>query len=186
MIAFCSYKNGNRLLSLLLQSGHAVSMEGLEEALGLSRRSILYLIKKVNHALDAGAIPSIQNKKGQGYFLTDASRQLLSVYDTEHDEMNLLTQPKKWHIPLKDLRRDERDLLICYILITQPPVSIQTFMDIFQVSRNTILQELRHLQKQDDESPFFKIEVTSSGRIAAGSELQQRRWIIENLPAVLR
>lgn len=186
MIAFCNYKNGNKLLSLLQQSEHAISMEGLEEALGLSRRSILYLIKKVNHVLAASDIPPIHNKKGQGYFLEDASRQLLSAYDTEQNEADILTQPKKWHIPLKDLRREERGILLNYIIITQPPVSIQTFMDIFQVSRNTILQELRHLQKQDDEQSFFKIEVTSAGRIAAGNELQKRRWMIENFPVILR
>lgn len=186
MLSFCSYKNGNKLLSLLLQSNHAISMEGLEDALGLSRRSILYLIKKVNGALIDSDIPPIKNKKGQGYFLEDSSRQMLAAYDMEQLESDILTQPKKWRIPLKDLRRGERFILMNYIIITQPPVSIQTFMDIFQVSRNTVLQELRHLQEENEKQPFFKIEVTSAGRIADGGELQQRKWLFENFSLVLR
>ena len=186
MLSFCSYKNGDKLLSLLQQSHHAISMEGLEEALELSRRSILYLIKKVNGALTDGGIPPIRNKKGQGYFLDDEARQLLSAYHTEENESDILTQPKKWHIPLKDLRREERCILMNYIIVTQPPVSIQTFMDIFQVSRNTVLQELRHLQEENEKQPFFTIEVTSAGRIAKGSELQQRRWLIDNFSMILR
>ena len=94
MLSFCSYKNGNKLLSLLLQSNHAISMEGLEDALGLSRRSILYLIKKVNGALIDSDIPPIKNKKGQGYFLEDSSRQMLAAYDMEQLESDILTQPK--------------------------------------------------------------------------------------------
>ena len=51
MLSFCSFKNGDKLLTLLQQNNHAISIEGLQEAMQLSRRSILYLIKKVNRAL---------------------------------------------------------------------------------------------------------------------------------------
>ena len=64
MLSFCPFKNGDKLLNLLQQNDHAISIEGLQEALQLSRRSILYLIKKVNHALSEQGIPIIQNKKG--------------------------------------------------------------------------------------------------------------------------
>ena len=69
MLSFCSFKNGDKLLALLQQNNHAISIEGLQEAMQLSRRSILYLIKKVNRALSEQGLPLIQNKKGQGYYL---------------------------------------------------------------------------------------------------------------------
>ena len=64
MLSFCSFKNGDKLLALLQQNNHAMSIEGLQEAMQLSRRSILYLIKKVNRALSEQGLPIIQNKKG--------------------------------------------------------------------------------------------------------------------------
>ena len=76
MIRFCPYKNGDRLLDLLAASSDAapLSIDRLIERLGLARRSVLYLMKNVNASLAAHGIPAIANRKGRGYYLTDAAR----------------------------------------------------------------------------------------------------------------
>ena len=184
MLSFCPFKNGDKLLNLLQQNDHAISIEGLQEALQLSRRSILYLIKKVNHALSEQGIPIIQNKKGQGYYLEEQGKNALRSYEQEPVVCNVLTHPQKMRIPLKDLHLDDRNRLLDYMLITEPGISLQDFMDIFQVARNTVLQELRRLEVYNKKASF-QVRVTPRGRIIEGSELAKRRWIIENFAAIL-
>ncbi|WP_437794506.1 hypothetical protein [Mitsuokella multacida] len=153
MLSFCPFKNGDKLLNLLQQNDHAISIEGLQEALQLSRRSILYLIKKVNHALSEQGIPIIQNKKGQGYYLEEQGKNALRSYEQEPVVCNVLTHPQEMRIPLKDLHLDDRNRLLDYMLITEPGISLQDFMDIFQVARNTVLQELRRLETYNKKAP---------------------------------
>lgn len=184
MLSFCSFKNGDKLLALLQQNNHAISIEGLQEAMQLSRRSILYLIKKVNRALSEQGLPLIQNKKGQGYYLEEQGKHALRSYEQEPIVYNVLTRPRKMRIPLKDLHLEDRNRLLDYMLITEPGISLQDFMDIFQVARNTVLQEIRHLESYNQKAPF-QVRVTPRGRIMEGSELAKRRWVIENFAAIL-
>ena len=184
MLSFCSFKNGDKLLTLLQQNNHAISIEGLQEAMQLSRRSILYLIKKVNRALSEQGLPIIQNKKGQGYYLEEKGKHALRSYEQEPIVYNVLTRPRKMRIPLKDLHLEDRNRLLDYMLITEPGISLQDFMDIFQVARNTVLQEIRHLESYNQKAPF-QVRVTPRGRIMEGSELAKRRWVIENFAAIL-
>ena len=184
MLSFCSFKNGDKLLTLLQQNNHAMSIEGLQEAMQLSRRSILYLIKKVNRALSEQGLPIIQNKKGQGYYLEEQGKHALRSYEQEPIVYNVLTRPRKMRIPLKDLHLEDRNRLLDYMLITEPGISLQDFMDIFQVARNTVLQEIRHLESYNQKAPF-QVRVTPRGRIMEGSELAKRRWVIENFAAIL-
>lgn len=185
MLSFCSFKNGDKLLTLLQQNNHAMSIEGLQEAMQLSRRSILYLIKKVNRALSEQGLPIIHNKKGQGYYLEEQGKHALRSYEQEPIVYNVLTRPRKMRIPLKDLHLEDRNRLLDYMLITEPGISLQDFIDIFQVARNTVLQEIRHLESYNQKAPF-QVRVTPRGRIIEGSELAKRRWVIENFAAILR
>lgn len=185
MLSFCPFKNGDKLLNLLQQNDHAISIEGLQEAMQLSRRSILYLIKKINYALSEQGLPTIQNRKGQGYYLEEQGKHALRSYEQESVVCNVLTHPQQMRIPLKDLHLEDRNRLLDYMLITEPVISLQDFMDIFQVARNTILQELRHLETYNKKAPF-RVRVTSRGRIIEGSELAKRRWVIENFAAILQ
>ncbi|MSV24625.1 BglG family transcription antiterminator [Selenomonas sp. WCA-380-WT-3B 3/] len=185
MLSFCPFKNGDKLLTLLRQNDHAISIEGLQDAMQLSRRSVLYLIKKVNQALSGYGLPIIQNKKGQGYYLTEQGKHALGSYEPEPVVCNVLTHPQQMRIPLKDLRPEERSKLLNYMLITEPGISLQGFMDIFQVARNTILHELRQLENYNKKAPF-QVCVTSRGRIIEGSELAKRRWVGENFDAILQ
>lgn len=184
MLSFCQFKNGDKLLTLLQQNNHAISIEGLQDAMQLSRRSILYLLKKVNRTLSEQGLPVIQNKKGQGYYLDEQGKQALSAYAPKPVIYDVLTHPQKMQIPLKDLRLNERSLLLNYMLITEPCISLHDFMDIFQVARNTVLRELRHLESYNKKAPFH-VCVTPHGRIIEGNELAKRQWIIENFAAVL-
>ena len=78
MLSFCPFKNGDKLLNLLQQNDHAISIEGLQEALQLSRRSILYLIKKVNHALSEQGDPHHPEQEGAGVLFGRAGEARLA------------------------------------------------------------------------------------------------------------
>ncbi len=184
MIRFCPYKNGDRLLDLLAASSDAapLSIDRLIERLGLARRSVLYLMKNVNASLAAHGIPAIANRKGRGYYLTDAARAALAACEDAPAACDPLAAPQALRLPLKDLAREERDLLFRYIVLTEPGVSLQAFMDIFHAARNTILLELRRLA---DAPCSIHLVTTPHGRVIAEDELAQRQWLMEHFDTIL-
>ena len=174
MFLFCHCKKGDRLLDLLASADHTwLPMEILMERLGLSRRSVLYLMKKVNASLEAQGIPTIANQRGRGYFLPDESLCMLRTFETKPSAGNPLSEPKTLRLPFRELALQERDDMFRYIVITEPGVSLQAFMNIFHAARNTILQELRHLSS---DSCSLHLSVTRHGRIILEDELVQRQW----------
>ena len=183
MFLFCHCKKGDRLLDLLASADHTwLPMEILMERLGLSRRSVLYLMKKVNASLEAQCIPTIANQRGRGYFLPDESLCMLRTFETKPSAGNPLSEPKTLRLPFRELALQERDDMFRYIVITEPGVSLQAFMNIFHAARNTILQELRHLSS---DSCSLHFSVTRHGRIILEDELVQRQWLMEHFETVL-
>lgn len=184
MIIFSQYKHGNELLYTLYQEETAISIENLMDKLHLSRRSIMYIWENVNRELSEKQIFPIENIKGIGYFLPKKSKIDLQVFDINIVQTAVLFLPKQWVLDIKAMTQEESRLLFDYIIITQKATSINDLMQIFQASRNTVLNRLRSLDFYNQEN-VFQIKVTPKGRVAAGTEFIQRKWILENLETIL-
>jgi transcriptional antiterminator/mannitol/fructose-specific phosphotransferase system IIA component (Ntr-type) len=184
LLSFCPYKHGNELLEILGQASQAIPIDDLMDTLHLSRRSILYLIKKVDVSLSKNALLPIQNSKGIGYFLTAETSHQLLAYDEKRASYDLFVHPERLSVKANSLTPTARKILINYIVITQPGISIQRFMAIFSISRNTVIKELRAMDCFNARNGFQLI-TTSAGRKINGTETAQRQWVLENFPAIL-
>ena len=114
--------------------------------------------------------------------LPDESLCMLRTFETKPSAGNPLSEPKTLRLPFRELALQERDDMFRYIVITEPGVSLQAFMNIFHAARNTILQELRHLSS---DSCSLHFSVTRHGRIILEDELVQRQWLMEHFETVL-
>lgn len=184
MILFSQYKHGNELLDMLYQAETPVSLAVLMDKLHLSRRSIMYIMENVNRELETRQFLPIGNIKGMGYFLSAAAKKALKGASLDVRREAALFLPGQWELDSKALSPAEARLLLDYIIITQEATSISELMDIFRVSRNTILSRLRMLEAYN-QGNMFHIAVTAKGRIAAGEERAQRKWVLENFDRVL-
>lgn len=179
------YKHGEACLQLLLKSKQPVTLNDMMHHLHLSRRSVLYLLKKLTHSLEAQKLPPIENIPRIGYVLPEKSKQQLLSDKAETPSADVLLHPEQLSFMLKNLTSSERHILIDFILITQPPVSIRLFLNVFHASRNTILRELREMANFNQDTGLI-IQVTKKGRRINSPELTQRYWVLENFSAILQ
>jgi transcriptional antiterminator/mannitol/fructose-specific phosphotransferase system IIA component (Ntr-type) len=184
MILFSQYKHGNELLDTLYQAESPISLAVLMDKLHLSRRSIMYIMENVNRELVSRRLLPIGNIKGMGYFLSAAAKKALQGASLDVRREAALFLPMQWVLDSKALSPEEDRLLLNYIIITQDTTSINGLMDIFQASRNTILNRLRTLEAYNQGNAFH-VAVTAKGRIAAGEERAQRKWVLENFERIL-
>jgi len=185
MLAFSTYKHGNECLEIFCRTDMPLELETLKEKLALSRRSLMYLFKHLNTELRQRSLPGIINLKGQGYILSPAAKDYLRQQKDSTPQTISLVNTLNWHFSLRFLRENESLHLLTFIIITRPHTSLSEFAEIFQGAKNTLLRLLGKLPEFLVDSGL-KIQVTAKGRSMVGDERAQRKWILENLEAVLR
>lgn len=132
LIKFSKYKHGNELLNTLEQSDSFIPVSDLITTLGLSRRSVFYLIKKVNKELDDHELFGITNVQNMGYYLPDETIQELQ---------SIRRAPV-----FTGLTYNQRVLVITFLLISRSNSSLSYLSSYLSVSRNTIIRDLSAIE----------------------------------------
>ena len=69
----------NELLSLLMQSEHCISIAEIQNELGISRRTVYYLVNKLNDYFYSSGIDPVNNKRGSGYYLSEEQKKKVCI-----------------------------------------------------------------------------------------------------------
>ncbi|MDK6810424.1 HTH domain-containing protein [Ligilactobacillus agilis] len=77
MIQFSNQKHGNALLNYLAKAQNPTTLDTLAQELGISRRSLYYVIHKVNDELNESGLDGISNIYGEGYYLDSTTINFL-------------------------------------------------------------------------------------------------------------
>ncbi|MBU9788447.1 PTS sugar transporter subunit IIA [Lentilactobacillus sp. G22-6] len=165
MIKFSKYKHGNELLNILEESDSFIPATDLMDKLHLSRRSVFYLINKVNKELDGHELFGITNIQNMGYYLPEETAKELQTV-REAPVFNGLTLA-------------QRTLIIPFILISRNYSSLSYLSSYLSVSKNTIIRDLSSVE---DTLKKQQLEIvnTNKGKTVKGEELDKRRWVYEN------
>lgn len=124
------------ILQILCQNEEYVSLEWLQETLSVSKRTIYYLINKINDTLSVYQIDPIQNKRGAGYYIEDKQKkQIQSLFTESLVESSLKSE-------------DRIQFLICWLLYPNKIIHIETIMECFDISRNSVFSDLKKLKKE--------------------------------------
>ncbi|MGT2910160.1 BglG family transcription antiterminator [Streptococcus cameli] len=129
-------KDLHALLNYLLELESPQTIMAISKKLYQSRRKIYYNLEKVNEAFSSEVDPIVSIPR-VGLCLTDkqkqACRELLEELDASSYVLNM----------------EERiQLLLIYILISPNRVTIERMMDLADVSRNTILNDLNEIRER--------------------------------------
>lgn len=165
MIKFSKYKHGNELLNILSQSDTFTPVSDLMDSLSLSRRSVFYLIKKINEELDDHELYGITNVQNMGYYIPDETRQELQ---------NVNSTPV-----FSGLTLSQRVMLITFVLISRHYSSLMFLSSYLSVSKNTIIRDLTSVESILKKQ-HLGITNTSKGKVVVGDELNKRKWVYEN------
>lgn len=171
-------KHGYQLLELLMQNPHGVSLSDLRISLNLSRRTIFYTLSAINDALAKEGLDGIINIRNLGYLLpndTLSSLEKLQSESLKFTNFNELLDHGRFS---KQLNKDDRYILIKWLLISRPTTSINKCNQFFDVSRNTTINDLKIIS--DKLPKDLRLINTPAGKKIIGPEVVKRRWVFTN------
>ncbi|MEF2608652.1 MAG: BglG family transcription antiterminator [Faecalicoccus sp.] len=148
----------------------------LQEEFKLSRKQISYSLEKVNYYLAEFGYPKIERLK-TGRFIVPNS--VVSYFKTSSVEIN---QSQFVYSEL-----DRQNLIVLILLNHSRELGIYNFVSSLQVSKNTILKDIKKIQKYWDEQNDLKILYNrNSGYAISGKEFEKRRLLIKIVRNVLK
>lgn len=155
------------LLNLISRSYQTLSIEDLAKLIGVSRRSIYYSINKINYHFEKMNIDPLNNQRNVGVKISESARQFLNK--ELHEELsNKYVYNQKERIAYQ----------ILFILTNDGPIGITNFEDLFNVSRNTVINDIRELR---NELSSFNLELLydqNQGYVIHGEPLKIRSVVL--------
>mgnify|MGYP004654324047 CR=1 FL=1 len=131
-------ERGERLINVLLTQSDYVSLQELAGALDVSRRTVYYDINKINIWLEQIAVPGLEIIRDKGVFLPYEYRDIIRENIDMHSRESVYI-----FSPAERCKG-----IICYIVYSDKPLYIEQLAECFEVSRNTILNDLKAVNRQ--------------------------------------
>lgn len=167
-------KSQKEFLMLLLENENPQSIQLIQDQLDISRRTVYYIVNKINDVFYDLRMEPINNKRGQGYYLT--SNQKKVVDSILHSDGTL-----------QNLSPDERvHYLICWMMYPKADIHIENIMELFDISRNSVFNDLKDLKSEIekyDVSLYFDIK---NGYMINGQVFSKRALLLYYLKILLK
>ena len=162
------------LLSMLQNANSPILLEQLQKALNTSRRTIYYLVNKINDVLIAHDILPIYSKRSQGYYLDEEQKEKIVLLQNEDEEVCFLKPQQRMYY------------LICWMLYPSEVIHVETIMSQFEISRNSVFNDLKSL-KEELRSFDIKLEIHAKhGYCLQGQSFSKRTILLYYLRLLLQ
>lgn len=167
-------KSQKEFLMLLLENENPQSIQSIQDQLDISRRTVYYIVNKINDIFYELRMEPINNKRGQGYYLTSDQKKV--VDSILHSDGTL-----------QNLSPDERvHYLICWMMYPKANIHIENIMELFDISRNSVFNDLKDLKSEIekyDVSLYFDIK---NGYMINGQVFSKRALLLYYLKILLK
>lgn len=167
-------KSQKEFLMLLTEHDDPQSIQSIQNELDISRRTVYYIVNKLNEILYDYGIDPINNKRGQGYYLTPEQKKNIGT---------IIYSDKS----LQNLSPDERvHYLICWMMYPKTSVHVENIMDLFDISRNSVFNDLKNLKaeiEKHDITLYFDIK---KGYMIEGQVFSKRALLLYYLKILLK
>lgn len=167
-------KSQKEFLMLLLENENPQSIQTIQNELDISRRTVYYIVNKINDVFYELRMEPINNKRGHGYYLTaDQKKVVDSILHSDRT--------------LQNLSPDERvHYLICWMMYPKTNIHIEDIMELFDISRNSVFNDLKDLKSEIekyDVSLYFDIK---NGYMINGQVFSKRALLLYYLKILLK
>lgn len=167
-------KSQKEFLMLLLENENPQSIQSIQDQLDISRRTVYYIVNKINDIFYELRMEPINNKRGHGYYLTaDQKKVVDSILHSDRT--------------LQNLSPDERvHYLICWMMYPKTNIHIGNIMELFDISRNSVFNDLKDLKSEIekyDVSLYFDIK---NGYMINGQVFSKRALLLHYLKILLK
>ncbi len=156
----------NYILKQLVEAKLILTIPDLQELLDTSQRSIYYSLERINEYLRRIELPTIINKRGVGLLVHDKVIDYFSIHDLTIKDEYICTS------------KERNNLQVLYILVSNDYINISMLIDEFNVSRSTIIKDLREIRQIIAKYNLVLEFNIDRGYEIYGSELQKRSLIL--------
>lgn len=130
---------------------------------GISRRSFYYDLNKINDWLSVHDIDSIIVERKKGVFITQNDKdKIILLMDDASSGFYVFSPTERLKV------------IICSILNRSKPLFIEDFMELTQVSRNTIINDMKAVIKALEEYNLELIYENKTGYYIKGDVIKKR------------
>ena len=157
-----------RILKALLMDDQGLDVDSLLIALGITKRTLYYDISKINTWLD---------NLNLGKVIISNQRVVLDCQDAARLEKQIIND-ERYYFSVEE--RQAMEILI--IALSSEPVFIEMLKNTFDVSKNTILGDIKKLKKCLKSKDLRLTSSIKSGYVIEGSETFIRKMMSWQLP----
>ncbi|MBT9248693.1 BglG family transcription antiterminator [Bacillus halotolerans] len=156
------------ILHQVLNTTSYVTCGELTEQLKISRRTLYYDIEKINGWLKETGLTPIKRRRSAGFYLEDQTKKMLT------SEIKTLTISSYEYSPSERQAR-----VILRILTRNRRLLLQNFIDENHVSRNTAIQDMKHIREKLKTFGIILSFTKEKGYFFSGLEQQKRKLLAE-------
>lgn len=151
------------ILRSLLRSGDGMTIRNLMDGYAIARRTLYYDVKKINDWLAEDHLGEIW-----------ISEQSVKVHVTDHKRLEKrMSQRENYFFSVAERHSME----IIYIALYHEAVTVQKLEDYFDVSRNTILTDIKEIRKKLEKNALSLDTSVKSGYVIRGEEATIRKML---------
>lgn len=151
------------ILRSLLRSGEGMTIRNLMDGYAIARRTLYYDVKKINDWLAEDHLGEIW-----------ISEQSVKVHVTDHKRLEKrMSQRENYFFSVAERHSME----IIYIALYHEAVTVQKLEDYFDVSRNTILTDIKEIRKKLEKNALSLDTSVKSGYVIRGEEATIRKML---------
>lgn len=161
----------NILQAMLSEKGDlskAVSVSDLFSALKISKRTLYYNLEKIDQWLLENSLGSVRLQEGICLMQVSKPEELKQILHSVSTEYLMSAE-------------ERHALALFYMALSDEVVSIEQFQEMFDVSRNTILADVKKLKEQLAIYPLDLRYSSRQGYSLQGEEFSLRKCLGENL-----
>ncbi|MDC0704370.1 MULTISPECIES: BglG family transcription antiterminator [Priestia] len=166
-------KRSTAVLQVLLQAATFISVQELMKQFQVSRRTIYYDIEKINDWLCQQELEFVQYTYGKGFFLNDQAKDQVAKQIS--------------HVmPSAYLSVEDRQIYVALMCILRGgKIGTQQLMDETEVSRNTVLQDIKDLKNKWVKKGISLTYSYKDGYEVKGSESDIRNLLYIHITELL-
>lgn len=163
------------LLSRLLMNEGYTKIQDLASENNISKRTVYYDLCKINDFLSENDIQEIVLERNKGIYLSNEQKKEIQ---------NILKDiPMKSNVYFSPMERVK--IIICTMITNENPMFIEDFMQSCQVSRNTIINDLKVVSSKLSEYGLVLQYENKSGYTIQGNVIRRRALFFLYFPELV-
>jgi mannitol operon transcriptional antiterminator len=164
-----------RIMNLLINSSIQLKPENLAQSLQISKRTIYYDIKKINEWLESQGVPTIKNMRTLGFYVDEETKRKITR------KLHLIKYICNYEYSFEE----RKSWVGLSILSRSKTIFLNDFIKKFQVSRSTLLNDIKELKSEWQQFQLQLLSHRNQGYFVKGSELQKRQAIVHHVTHLL-